>query len=61
MVLRLLQTAFVPVDLEGTGLSESLYYGAQIGGQVICNAICDYRCHTAHGHNAMMDDSSLWG
>ena len=35
MVLGLLQTAFVPVDLEGTGLSESLYYGAQIGGQVL--------------------------
>ena len=62
MVLGLLQTAFVPVDLEGTGLSESLYYGAQIGGQVICNAICGLIVAIPlMVNNAMMDDSSLWG
>ena len=62
MVLGLLQTAFVPVDLEGTGLSESLYYGAQIGGQVVCNAICGLIVAIPlMVNNAMMDDSSLWG
>ena len=62
MVLGLLQTAFVPVDLEGTDLSESLYYGVQIGGQVICNAICGLIVAIPlMVNNAMMDDSSLWG
>ena len=62
MVLGLLQTALVPVDLEGTGLSESLYYGAQIGGQVVCNAICGLIVAIPlMVNNAMMDDSSLWG
>ena len=62
MVLGLLQTALFPVDLEGTGLSESLYYGTQIGGQVVCNAICGLIVAIPlMVNNSMMDDSSLWG
>lgn len=62
MVLGLVQTAFVPVDLEGTGMSESLYYGVQIGGQVVCNAICGLIVAIPlMVNNGMLDDSSLWG
>ena len=62
MTLGLLQTALFPVDLEGTGLSESLYYGTQIGGQLVCNAICGLIVAIPlMVNNSMMDDSSLWG
>ena len=62
MTLGLAQTALFPVDLEGTGMSESLYYGTQIGGQVVCNAICGLLVAIPlMVNNSMMDDSSLWG
>lgn len=62
MVIGLAQTALMPVDLAGTGMSESFYYGSQIGGQVVCNAICGLLVAIpVMVNNSMMDDSSLWG
>ena len=62
LVLGLVQTALVPVDLAGSGMSESFYYGSQIGGQVVCNAICGLLVAIPiMVNNSMMDDSSLWG
>ena len=62
LVLGLAQTALMPVDLAGTGMSESFYYGSQIGGQVVCNAICGLLVAIPiMVNNSMMDDSSLWG
>jgi len=43
-------------------MSETLYYGTQIGGQVVCNAICGLLVAIPlMVNNSMMDDSSLWG
>lgn len=62
MIIGLAQTALMPVDLAGTGMSESFYYGSQIGGQVVCNAICGLLVAIpVMVNNSMMDDSSLWG
>lgn len=62
MIIGLVQTALMPVDLAGTGMSESFYYGSQIGGQVVCNAICGLLVAIPiMVNNSMMDDSSLWG
>jgi len=62
MIIGLAQTALMPVDLAGTGMSESFYYGSQIGGQVVCNAICGLLVAIPiMVNNSMMDDSSLWG
>ena len=62
LVLGLAQTALMPVDLAGTGMSESFYYGSLIGGQVVCNAICGLLVAIPiMVNNSMMDDSSLWG
>ena len=62
LVLGLAQTALMPVDLAGTGMSESFYSGSQIGGQVVCNAICGLLVAIPiMVNNSMMDDSSLWG
>ena len=62
LIFGLAQTALMPVDLAGSGMSESFYYGSQIGGQVICNAICGLLVAIPMMvNNSMMDDSSLWG
>lgn len=62
LIFGLAQTALMPVDLAGSGISESFYYGSQIGGQVICNAICGLLVAIPMMvNNSMMDDSSLWG
>ena len=62
LITGLAQTSLVPADLEGTGLSEELYYGTQIGGQLVCNAICGLLVAIPlMVNNSMMDKSSLWG
>ena len=62
LVLGLAQIALLPVDFTGTGVNESIYYGSQIGGQVICNGICGLLVAIPlMVNNSMMDDSSLWG
>lgn len=62
LVLGLAQTMLMPVELGGTGLGEDLYYATQIGGQVVCNAICGLLVAIPlMVNNSMMDDSSLWG
>ena len=62
LIFGLAQTALMPDDLAGSGISESFYYGSQIGGQVICNAICGLLVAIPMMvNNSMMDDSSLWG
>ena len=62
LVLGLAQTMLLPVELDGTGLGEDLYYATQIGGQVVCNAICGLLVAIPlMVNNSMMDDSSLWG
>jgi Na+-transporting NADH:ubiquinone oxidoreductase subunit NqrB len=62
LIFGLAQTLLVPVDLAGSGISESFYYGSQIGGQVVCNAICGLLVAIPlMVSNSMMDDSSLWG
>ena len=59
--LGLLQTALTPA-VEVDGVSTDLYYGLQIGGQVVCNAICGLLVAIPlMVNNSMMDDSSLWG
>tara|TARA_Y100000766_G_scaffold134045_4_gene115399 strand:- start:16691 stop:17281 length:591 start_codon:yes stop_codon:yes gene_type:complete len=61
LVLGLAQTMLLPVELDGTGLGEDLYYATQIGGQVVCNAICGLLVAIPlMVNNSMMDDSSLW-
>ena len=62
LITGLAQTSLVPADLEGTGLSEEIYYGTQIGGQLVCNAICGLLVAIPlMVNNSMMDKSSLWG
>ena len=61
LTLGLAQTALTPA-LEMEGMSPSLFYGIQIGGQVVCNAICGLLVAIPlMVNNSMMDDSSLWG
>ena len=61
LTLGLAQIALMPaVGMDG--VSPSIYYGLQIGGQVVCNAICGLLVAIPlMVHNSMMDDSSLWG
>ena len=62
LIFGLAQTLLVPVELAGSGVSESFYYGSQIGGQVVCNGICGLLVAIPlMVNNSMMDDSSLWG
>ena len=62
LITGLAQTSLVPAELEGTGLSEEIYYGTQIGGQLVCNAICGLLVAIPlMVNNSMMDKSSLWG
>jgi len=66
LVLGILQTMLTSTDdLEAAGLDSSAsgaFYALQIGGQVVCNAICGLLVAIPlMVSNSMMDDSSLWG
>ena len=61
-VLGLVQVALLSADVEAAGIDSGVYYGIQIGGQVVCNAICGLIVAIPlMVNNSMMDDSSLWG
>ena len=62
-VLGLLQTMLAtPEEIAATGLNNDAFYGFQIGGTIVCNAICGLLVAIPlMVNNSMMDDSSLWG
>ena len=63
LVLGLLQTMLAtPEEIAATGLNNDAFYGVQIGGTIVCNAICGLLVAIPlMVNNSMMDDSSLWG
>ena len=63
LVLGLLQTMLAtPEGIAATGLNNDAFYGFQIGGTIVCNAICGLLVAIPlMVNNSMMDDSSLWG
>tara|TARA_B100000035_G_C21029900_1_gene567877 strand:- start:1059 stop:1658 length:600 start_codon:yes stop_codon:yes gene_type:complete len=63
LVIGILQTMLTPTeDLEAVGFDSGAFYALQIGGQVVCNAICGLLVAIPlMVSNSMMDDSSLWG
>ena len=63
LVIGIFQTMLTPTeDLEAVGFDSGAYYALQIGGQVVCNAICGLLVAIPlMVSNSMMDDSSLWG
>ena len=66
LVIGIFQTMLTSAaDLEAAGLDSSAsgaFYALQIGGQVVCNAICGLLVAIPlMVSNSMMDDSSLWG
>tara|TARA_B100000161_G_scaffold117938_1_gene83761 strand:+ start:1830 stop:2432 length:603 start_codon:yes stop_codon:yes gene_type:complete len=63
LVLGLLQTMLAtPEEIATTGLNNEAFYGIQIGGTIVCNAICGLLVAIPlMVNNSMMDDSSLWG
>jgi hypothetical protein len=62
LVLGVAQTLLMPADLGAAALNEDVYYGIQIGGQVVCNTICGLLVAIPlMVNNSMMDDSSVWG
>ena len=63
LVLGLLQTMLAtPEEIAATGLNNDAFYGFQIGGTIVCNAICGLLVAIPLiVNNSMMDDSSLWG
>ena len=63
LVLGIIQTMLTPTDdLEAVGFDSGAFYAFQIGGQVVCNAICGLLVAIPlMVSNSMMDDSSLWG
>ena len=63
LVLGLLQTMLAtPEEIAATGLNNDAFYGFQIGGTIVCNAICGLLVAIPlMVNNSMMDDSSLWG
>ena len=63
LVLGILQTMLTSTDdLEAAGFDSGAFYALQIGGQVVCNAICGLLVAIPlMVSNSMMDDSSLWG
>ena len=63
LVLGLLQTMLAtPEEIATTGLNNEVFYGIQIGGTIVCNAICGLLVAIPlMVNNSMMDDSSLWG
>lgn len=63
LVLGVLQTMLAtPEEIASTGLSNDAFYGFQIGGTIVCNAICGLLVAIPlMVNNSMMDDSSLWG
>ena len=63
LVLGVLQTMLAtPEEIASTGLNNDAFYGFQIGGTIVCNAICGLLVAIPlMVNNSMMDDSSLWG
>lgn len=63
LVIGIFQTMLTPTDdLEAVGFDSGAFYALQIGGQVVCNAICGLLVAIPlMVSNSMMDDSSLWG
>ena len=63
LVLGVLQTMLAtPEEIASTGLNNDAFYGIQIGGTIVCNAICGLLVAIPlMVNNSMMDDSSLWG
>ena len=63
LVIGIFQTMLTPTDdLEAVGFDSGAFYAFQIGGQVVCNAICGLLVAIPlMVSNSMMDDSSLWG
>ena len=63
LVLGVLQTMLAtPEEIAATGLNNDAFYGFQIGGTIVCNAICGLLVAIPlMVNNSMMDDSSLWG
>ena len=63
LVIGIFQTVLTPTDdLEAVGFDSGAFYALQIGGQVVCNAICGLLVAIPlMVSNSMMDDSSLWG
>ncbi|MED5496694.1 MAG: hypothetical protein VX872_03930, partial [Candidatus Thermoplasmatota archaeon] len=63
LVLGVLQTILAtPEEIATTGLNNEVFYGIQIGGTIVCNAICGLLVAIPlMVNNSMMDDSSLWG
>ena len=63
LVLGVLQTMLAtPDEIASTGLNNDAFYGVQIGGTIVCNAICGLLVAIPlMVNNSMMDDSSLWG
>ena len=63
LVLGLIQTMLAtPEEIAATGLNNDAFYGFQIGGTIVCNAICGLLVAIPlMVNNSMMDDSSLWG
>ena len=63
LVIGIVQTMLTSTDdLEAAGFDSGAFYALQIGGQVVCNAICGLLVAIPlMVSNSMMDDSSLWG
>jgi len=63
LVIGIVQTMLTSTDdLEAAGFDSGTFYALQIGGQVVCNAICGLLVAIPlMVSNSMMDDSSLWG
>ena len=63
LAISVFQTMQTPTDdLEAAGLDSGAFYALQIGGQIVCNAICCLLVAIPlMVNNSMMDDSSLWG
>ena len=63
LAISVFQTMQTPTDdLEAAGFDSGAFYAFQIGGQIVCNAICCLLVAIPlMVNNSMMDDSSLWG
>lgn len=63
LAISVFQTLQTPTDdLEAAGFDSGAFYALQIGGQIVCNAICCLLVAIPlMVNNSMMDDSSLWG
>ena len=63
LLIGIFQTMQTPTDdLEAAGFDSGAFYALQIGGQIVCNAICCLLVAIPlMVNNSMMDESSLWG